>query len=189
MIYANNQAVCPFLHVDTYFSTMIVLVMGLPGSGKSYFASHLSERLGAGYINSDRTRKSVHSGKRYSPRGKADVYRQMRDLARQALEQDKAVVADATFYRKELRDLFLTLGKEHRVLVHVIQVEAPEDLIKERLSLPREDSEADFKVYQIIRSQFEQLQPDEPHLTLESGRNNIEEMLETALDYIKVKSP
>jgi len=32
---------------------MIIIVFGLPGSGKSYFASKLAERINARYINSD----------------------------------------------------------------------------------------------------------------------------------------
>lgn len=161
--------------------------MGLPGSGKSYFASHLSEKIGAEYINSDSTRKILQAMGRYAPDDKLKVYRRMAEIAGEALEQGMTVVADATFYRKELRDLFRTLAKEHGVPVCMIQVEGSEELIRERLSLPRDDSEADYKVYQLVRSQFEQLQPDEPHLTLQSGRENIEQMLREALDYIKAE--
>lgn len=166
---------------------MIVLVMGLPGSGKSYFALRLSEKMGAKYINSDSTRKAMQAMGQYAPDDKFLVYRRMAEIAEEALEQDRTVITDATFYRKELRDLFRTLAKECGVPVGMIQVEASEELIQERLSLPRDDSEADYKVYQLVRSQFEQLQPDEPHLTLQSGRENIEQMLREALDYIKAE--
>ena len=38
---------------------MVVIVFGLPGSGKSYFASRLAGIISADYINSDRVRREI----------------------------------------------------------------------------------------------------------------------------------
>ena len=68
---------------------MIIIVLGLPGSGKSYFASRFAKLIHADYINSDRIRKSMFPARSYSEREKASVYNEMLELMRQAIRQDK----------------------------------------------------------------------------------------------------
>jgi predicted kinase len=75
----------------------LVIVCGLPGSGKSYFARALAERIGAKHLNSDEIRQHLFEDRSYSTREKIAVYRQMADLAFEYLEKDKRVVVDATF--------------------------------------------------------------------------------------------
>lgn len=48
---------------------------------------------------------------------------------------------------------------------------------------PREDSEADFKVYKIIQSQWEPFRGK--HLILHSTDDNIKELIEKAVKYLK----
>ena len=161
---------------------MIIAVAGLPGSGKSYFASRLAEQMAAVYLSSDRIRKSLQTMGEYAPEAKMKVYEEMLNLAARALDEGKRVVADATFYKRHLRDLFLALGENKKVAVRFIVVVANEEVVKERLQRPREDSEADFAVYQKIRDQFEEVLT--PHLTLESANDNIDAMLDKAIHYL-----
>jgi hypothetical protein len=51
------------------------------------------------------------------------------------------------------------------------------------LARPRTDSEADYDVYLRVKKEVEPLQV--PYLTIQSGQDNIDEMLTTALDYIR----
>ena len=53
---------------------MIVIVFGLPGSGKSYFASRFAKVINAGYINSDMIRKEIFEKREYSDQEKKAVY-------------------------------------------------------------------------------------------------------------------
>lgn len=159
------------------------MVMGLPGSGKSYFARHLARHLGFQYIGSDQTRKEMAAMGQYEPHAKERVYRQMNFLAETALRQDKGVLLDATFYKEGIRKPFVSLAQQHQVPYGIICIEAGEDLIRERLSKKREDSEADFGVYLKLRKEFEP--PPGPHLKLKSGSHNISEMLQEAEKYIQ----
>ena len=161
---------------------MIIIVFGLPGSGKSYFASRLAERIGAKYLNSDRLRKQLFPERDYSDRGKQIVYDNMLEEMMQAVARNKDLVLDATFHRKETRDLFINKieGKEKIIF---IEVQADEEIIRERVSRKREDSEADFEVYKLIRQQNEPFL--EPHLMLQSTNDNIDDMLEKATTYLK----
>lgn len=163
---------------------MIVVVTGLPGSGKSFFASRLATAIHADYISSDKLRKKMIERRTYSTEEKGLVYDEMLRQVHEALRQNKSLVLDATFYKAEIRNKFKEKIKESATVVF-IEIIAGETLIKERLQSPREDSEADFKVYTIIQQQWEPIK--EQHLILQSTNNNIESMLKTAINYLESK--
>ena len=160
---------------------MIVIVMGLPGSGKSYFASRLSKAIHADYINSDGLRKKMIAHRTYSLKEKELVYNEMLKQVRQASKQNKNLVLDATFYKNEIRNKF---RQEAEIIF--IEIIAGETLIKERLQSARKDSEADFTIYKIIRQQWEPM--EQPHLILQSTNDNIEDIVEKAVKYLYTKT-
>jgi predicted kinase len=162
---------------------MMIIVAGLPGSGKSYFASRLSEILGAQTISSDQTRKAMNATGRYTFEEKLKVYEEMAKVAADAIRQGKTVVVDATFYRHEMRDLFMTLAKLLHKPICYFEVEADEKIVQDRLSKPRMDSEADYQVYKQLKPQYEK--PEDGRLVLQSTNDNVEAMLLKALDHIK----
>jgi predicted kinase len=163
---------------------MIVIVFGLPGSGKSYFASRLAKRINAGYINSDRLRKEMFKYRTYSEGEKTAVYDAMLKKMKQAIFQNRNLVLDATFHKNENRKLFIE-ETEKRESILFIEIKADENIIKERLKEDRLYSEADLKVYEFIRQHYEPMNED--HLTLVSTNENIDNMLQEALDYLKLK--
>jgi predicted kinase len=165
---------------------MIVIVLGLPGSGKTFFASRLALSLEALYISSDQTRIAMKALGKYTFEDKLAVYREMAKRADQALELGKNIIVDGTFYHHKMRNLFTTLAKFYDTPIRFIEVTAREEIIKERLKKKRKESEADYEVYQLVRKQFEQL--DMPHFKTRSDQDNIEEMLSAALNYLKEKN-
>lgn len=164
------------------YGQFIIVVLGLPGTGKSYFAQKLSDRLGAVHINSDRLRNALQARGKYTIEDKLHIYRIMADKASEALAQGKFVIVDATFYKRGMIDLFLSLAKDQASPIRFIKIEADESLVQERLQKTRMDSEADFQVYLEIKCDFEELQV--PFLVLRSEQNNINTMIESALGYI-----
>lgn len=161
---------------------MIVMVCGLPGSGKSYFASRLARKINAEYVNSDKVRKEMFAERTYSDQEKGAVYNKMLALMKEAVQQNTNLVLDATFHRKDIRKIFIE-KVEGKGKIIFIEVEADEDVIKERMKKERPYSEADFEVYKYIRQHNESL--DEPHLILKSTNDSINEMLERAVKYLK----
>lgn len=162
---------------------MIILVAGLPGSGKSYFAERLASRLDATYINSDRIRIALHASGRYSSDDKLLVYKEMLLETTKAIEKMRDVVLDATFYHHTMREMFLRIAYGYNLEARVIEIVADEELIKQRLKKPRQYSEADYDVYEKVRDDFEGITM--PHLTLPSTDSNLEEMLDRAISYIQ----
>src|SRR5690606_38715389 len=92
---------------------MIIIVLGLPGSGKSYFAERLAKMLHADYTNSDRVRKELFPKRTYSDQEKAVVYDAMRKKMEESIALERNVILDATFHKKSTRELFIRNTKEH----------------------------------------------------------------------------
>ena len=163
---------------------MVIIVFGLPGSGKSYFASRLSQLMSAHYINSDRVRKKLFKKSVYSKEEKESIYNHMLEATKEFVKNGKHVVLDATFHKSETREPFIESMKG-KGGIQFIEVEANENIIRERLKKKRPYSEADFEIYKKIRQHYEPL--EEPHLVLQSTDNDIENMLQKASFYLKWK--
>jgi len=161
---------------------MVIFVMGLPGSGKSYFAARLAELTAAVCINSDRVRKELLPDTRYTEEEKLMVYDEMLRLAKGSVTDRRPVVLDATFYTRDIRDTFTRALQELDEIVF-IEVVADEELVRERLSRPREDSDANFEVYLEIKEEWEPLQDE--HLVLRSTDENVDSMLDEAMEYLQ----
>jgi predicted kinase len=164
-------------------TSALILVCGLPGSGKSFFAQKLSIKTDALYLNSDILRKELFPTNRtYSEKEKQEVYDTLLERASHAIKTNKSVVVDATFYKNSLRIPFYTLAKQLNCPLTLFKIEADETLIRERTSKTRPDSEADFNVYLKLKNSFEPIEI--PFCTLQSERNNIDTLLTEALNYL-----
>lgn len=164
---------------------MVVIVVGLPGTGKSYFASTLSRLLNAEYINSDRLRKELFQKRSYTEKEKEAVYKAMLERTGKALHENTNIVIDGTFYKDKIRKMFLDEFKD-RSGIFFIEIIANENLVHQRLQNKRADSEADFEVYKMIKQQWEPL--SEPHLILNSTDDSIDVMIRTAIDYLQTNN-
>ena len=162
----------------------VVIVFGLPGTGKSYFASRLAEYINAEYINSDRLRKELFPERTYSDKEKDRIYGEMLEKTKRVINENTNVVLDATFYKNDIRN---RLREEIRnnAEVSFIEIRAAEDVIRQRLQKERPYSEADFAVYELIKRQWEPL--NAPHLILNSTDDNINVMLQKAMDHLQKK--
>ncbi len=167
----------------THQNIMLILITGLPGTGKSYFARQLSDRLRGEYISSDQTRKKMDAMGKYLEEDKEKVYGHMEELAQSLIMEEKTVILDATFYKQKLRNRFITLALDHNIPFYVVWITAEEEIIRERLASRRTDSEADYQVYVEVSKEYEP--PTPPYLKLISARDNLQYMLKEAEDYIR----
>jgi predicted kinase len=161
---------------------VLVMVMGLPGSGKSYFAKKLASEIDAEYLGSDEIRKDLGLMGRYELAVKLSVYEEMFKRAKACHKRGKSVVLDGTFFLQQVRDLVIFLANSLSWKLSIIHIQADEDVIAKRLAKPREDSEADMDVYQKIKSEFEPIQ--ENHLLIKSKDGFVEEDIKKAIDFI-----
>ena len=143
---------------------MIVLVFGLPATGKSWFARQFAEKLKASYLNTDMIRYQLGKTGQYDKDSKQEIYDELKDLALRNLKNKNDIIIDGTFHKKERREDFLNLADENDTEIYLVEIKASESKVKERLKKRKGYSEADFKVYRQLKSEFEF--PETDHLVL-----------------------
>ncbi len=82
-----------------------ILIMGLPGSGKTTLAKELAPRLDAIILNADEIRKKYNDWD-FSPEGRIRQSNRMRDLAKAIIEEGKIVIADFVCPTENTREIF-----------------------------------------------------------------------------------
>ena len=152
----------------------LVIVMGLPGVGKSYCARLLCERLGAAHVASDELRSRLFVAASYVDEENRAIFAAVEALVDQLLSEGHRVVADATNLLARNRAGAVTLAKRRAAPILFVRVSAPEAETRARLlsrSASRaagDHSDADERVYERMRAQpFEP--PTEGFLELVNG--------------------
>ena len=83
----------------------IILIMGLPGSGKTTLASELAPLINAKRINADEVRKAANDWD-FSEEGRSRQAKRMADLAKKIKDEGSYVIADFICPTPEARNLF-----------------------------------------------------------------------------------
>ena len=161
---------------------MLILITGLPGSGKTTIARAYAARYEVVHLNSDLLRREVGFMGHYSPEDKERVYNTLLERTRKTLLEGRDVVVDSTFFKESIREPFQRVAAECGARLYWVEVRAPERVIRERLQMPRPDSEADFGVYEKIRDAYEPLH--KPHLVLWSDEVSVPEMAVSIHEYV-----
>jgi aminoglycoside phosphotransferase family enzyme/predicted kinase len=151
----------------------VVLVGGLPGTGKSVLSRELSAR-GFSWVRSDVVRKELaglaptESGTAafgtgiYTREWSDRTYAECLARTEAALFRGERVVVDATFITKERRAPFWEAARRWCVPVELLLCDAPPELVKARLDARTGDpSDADWNIHQRARERFEAPGADE----------------------------
>ena len=139
----------------------LLLVGGLPGTGKSTLSALLAERAGFEVIRSDVVRKEL-AGQRlasqqpqgfgqgiYAPQWTEKTFAECLRRAERLLFEGRRVVIDASFRNNVLRNMFFDAAIRWGVPPLFIVCQAEADVIQERLANRTGDvSDADWSIYQ-----------------------------------------
>jgi predicted kinase len=154
---------------------MLIIVFGLPGSGKTFFSSALSQALNCKHLNTDVVRKNENSPIDYSPEGRRKIYEKILIETEKLLKNKEEVIVDGTFFKKELRSRFEKIATRLNIPVQYIEIKADEKTIQKRVSHKRENSDANFEVYRKLKDEFEIM--ENIHLVLWSDKISLDEMI------------
>ncbi len=144
---------------------MLIIMSGLPGTGKTSVAKELAGHLGAERLSTDELRRKIDKNQDYSEQHKRSVYAVLMEKAEKILEQRKSVILDGTFFKRDLRQRAEKLARKHGESFFLVEVVCPENIVKRRIEdryqAGTDASEADYKVYKMMKKQFEDIKdPD-----------------------------
>lgn len=138
-----------------------IAVSGLPGAGKSYFCSKLAERLPFVILESDDLRKALFSSPSYSSQESSHLFRAVHLLIERLLKKGVPLILDATNLSERYREHLYSITDRLNVKLILVRVEAPPQVVHERLKARLENSEsksdADWTVYQRMKSTVQKI--------------------------------
>jgi aminoglycoside phosphotransferase family enzyme/predicted kinase len=177
----------------------LVLVGGLPGTGKSTLARGLVERAGCTLVRSDVVRKqlaglaeaasarSIAGEGIYAPAWTARTYDECLRRAEALLLDGKRVVVDATFSEERRRREFLDLAARLAVPAANVLCQAEPATVRQRLEQRRGDaSDADWSIYEQAATRWEETSPSTQALTrVVETHHPAERTLTAALHFLR----
>jgi predicted kinase len=152
----------------------LIVLMGLPGVGKSHCARLLCGRLGAAHVASDELRSRLFVAASYADEENRAVFAAAAALVDGLLGEGHRVIVDATNLIARNRAAPIEAARRRGIPVTYVRVTASDDDTRRRLASRRtgratgDHSEADVLVYERMRAQpFEP--PAEGFLELVNG--------------------
>ena len=152
----------------------LVLLGGLPGTGKSSLAKHLAGKAGFHIFSSDTVRKELAGQPLdsrpgmtfekgiYKPEWTEKTYDTLLLKAGEALRRGERVLVEASFSREEWREMFLNLAREWNVPFLFFICMIGHETADRRLSEVRQfGSDADMEIYRRMAGRWE---PPSPQL-------------------------
>jgi predicted kinase len=152
---------------------VLVIVSGLPGTGKSYFCRRLAERLPSVTLESDALRRVLFTLPSYSLPESAQLFKAIRLLIEKLLKKGVSLILDATNLSERYREYLYSIADRLEVKLIMVRVEAPASVVKERLRArlknPEEKSDADWEVYQKMKTSVERI--SRKHYAVDTSRD------------------
>jgi predicted kinase len=112
---------------------VMVLVSGLPGTGKSYFSRKLAKKAHLVVLESDRLRKTLFPSPEYSPEESNRLFDAYHALIDDLLGEGLSVVFDATNVTEKHRESVYRIADKNGAKLIVVSIKAPERVIYKRL--------------------------------------------------------
>jgi predicted kinase len=146
----------------------LIVVCGLPGTGKTTVAGAVAERLDANRYRSDVIRKELRAEPDYTDAETRAVYGELFQRARRSLDGGTDVVLDATFRARSDRRQAAAVAAAAGASCTVVEVECETAVDRERIDRRTDDaSDADFEIYLQLRDEFDPIEGE--HATVDNS--------------------
>ena len=154
---------------------VLVVLVGLPGTGKTSFARRLAERFPLHLLESDALRRVLFPKPTYTQEESARLFRAIHQIIAVLLERGTPVLLDATNLVEAQREALYRIAEDAGARLALVQLQAPGAMVQKRLARrgvapgSREHSDADWAVYQRMRETREPVQRE--HYTVDTSRD------------------
>ena len=139
-----------------------IVVSGLPGTGKSHFCGKLEEKLSFLTLRSDALRKTLFPSPSYTRQENSHLFQAVHLLIARLLRKGTPLVLDATNLSERYRERLYSIAEHVDARLILVRVEAPPEVVHERLKNRLEDleakSDADWAVYQRMKPSVQKIQ-------------------------------
>ena len=135
----------------------LIVISGLPGTGKSYLSQKLAERTPFLLLETDALRKMLFPSPRYTAGESYRLFRACHLLIEGLLREGMRVIFDATNLMERHRERLYHIADQLGAKPIIVQVQALPELVRQRLEeralgvQPEVRSEADWSVYEKLR--------------------------------------
>ncbi len=156
-------------------SPALIVVSGLPGTGKSHFCRKLAERIDLVILESDSLRKLLFPTPAYSKEESTQLFRACHGLVEELLRKGISVALDATNLEEHNREQLYHIADQSGARLIIVRMEAPPEVVQQRLERRsrREDqldhSEADWNVYSKMKPTVEKIGRN--HFAVDSSKD------------------
>ena len=154
----------------------LVVVSGLPGSGKSYFSRQLAQRAPLAVVESDTMRCALFGAPTHIGPESARLFRTCHALIEDLLRRGIPVLFDATNLIEHFRERLYSIAHRTEAKLVIVRVEAPEDVIASRLAQreagngdSEDNSTAGLDVYRRMASSLEPIRRN--HYAVDTSRD------------------
>jgi hypothetical protein len=160
---------------DPTTSPALIVVSGLPGSGKSYFSRRLAERLPLPIIESDAMRQILSAKPDYSQAESGRLFRACHALIDELLSKGISVIFDATNLIERNREQLYRIADSAGAKLIMVRLDAPTEVIQQRLERrrngddPNDKSDADWQVYRKMTATAEKIRRN--HFAVDTSKD------------------
>ena len=140
---------------------LLIVTVGYPGSGKSYFAAQIAADLRAAHLRSDDLRDWLFNDPSYEPHETKHLFSVMNQLADKLLSTGVSVVYDANFSYRKHRDEAREKAARYDARFSLLYVDTPFEVAVERAA-SRPTHQIGREVVEQMRDEIEDFSDEDP---------------------------
>ena len=113
---------------------VLIVLTGLPGTGKTHFAGELQKRLPLSVLESDRLRKILAAHPKYTPGESARLFAACHLIIEEYLGQGRQVLFDATNLTEHFRQPLYLIAQRTSAPLVLLRFTASREIVRQRLA-------------------------------------------------------
>ena len=153
----------------------LIVVSGLPGTGKSFLCRKVAEKSPFLILPSDALRKVLFPTPQYNEQENKRLFSACHVLIEELLKKGIPVILDATNLLEHHREYLYRAAERAGAKLILVWVEAPPEVVRQRLiaregtPVPERDSQAGWEVYNKMKPRREKISRN--HLVVDTSQD------------------